>query len=509
MAQTTPNVYLVGAGPGDPGLITLRGCQCLARADVVLYDYLVNPLILEHTRADAQRICLGRHGHGRIASQAEINAQMIELARQGRTVVRLKGGDPAIFAHAAEELAALDEAGIGYEIVPGITSALAVGSYAGIPLTQGHVASAVALVTGQQRDDGDEVPQLDYAALAAFPGTLVFYMGITTAEHWTAALILAGKSPKTPAAIVRRCSWPDQEVISCTLGTVATEIQARRMRPPAVIIVGGVAALTPHAGWFDSRPLFGQRVLVTRAPHQAGALSAMLAELGANVLYQPVIEIAPAEDLAALDAALAGLDAVDWIVFSSANGVRAALDRLLSTKDLRALRGVKIAAIGSGSAEELLRYHLRADVVPDEYRAEALAESLADEARRGRRFLLIRANRGRDVLAEQLAAHGGQVRQVVAYTSRDVPQADPDIVERMRNGQIEWVTVTSSAIARSLVGLFSDALQETRLASISPLTSETLRSLGQRLAVEATTYTMAGLVEAITAAGHSPPSAKA
>ena len=501
MAQSTGTVYLVGSGPGDPGLITLRGCQCLARADVVLYDYLVNPLILEHVARDAQRICLGRHGHGRIASQEEINAQMVALAREGRTVVRLKGGDPAIFAHAAEELAALDEAGIRYEIVPGITSALAVGSYAGIPLTQGHVASAVALVTGQQRDDGGEVPLLDYATLASFPGTLVFYMGVTTAEHWTAALILAGKSPKTPAVIVRRCSWPDQEVIPCTLGTVASEIHVRRLRPPAVIVIGGVAALTPRAGWFDSRPLFGQGVLVTRAPHQAGALAALLAELGANVLFQPAIEIGPAEDLPALDNALADLKNIDWIAFSSANGVRAALDRLLTTRDMRALGSLRIAAIGPGSAEELLRYYLRPDVVPDEYRAESLAESLAEEARAGSRFLLIRANRGRELLAEQLAAHGGQIRQVVAYTSHDVAEADPEIVGRMRDGQIDWVTVTSSAIARSLARLFGEALQKTRLASISPLTSETLRSLGQRVAVEARTYTMAGLVEAITADG--------
>jgi uroporphyrinogen III methyltransferase/synthase len=223
-------IYLVGSGPGDPGLITMRAIECLRRAEVVLYDYLVNPQILAHA-AKAELICLGRHGRGRIMSQEEINSRLIELARSGRTVVRLKGGDPAIFAHAADEIHELQAAGIPYEIVPGITAALAAGSYAEIPITHGQLASAVALVTGQQRL-GKEQSALDFDALAKFPGTLVFYMGVTTAREWTAALIAAGKTAATPAAIVRRCSWPDQEVYTCTLGSVADELDKRRARPP-------------------------------------------------------------------------------------------------------------------------------------------------------------------------------------------------------------------------------------------------------------------------------------
>ncbi len=459
MTQQLGKVYLVGAGPGDPGLITLRGSQCLVRADVVLYDYLVDPQILAHVSATARTICLGRHGRDRIVPQVEINAQLIALALEGHAVVRLKGGDPIVFAHAAEEIAALEQAGIPYEIVPGITAALAVGSYAGIPLTQGDTASAVALVTGQERSD-KPASSLDFAALAAFPGTLVFYMGVTTAEHWTAQLIAHGKAPTTPAAIVRRCAWPDQETIRCTLGTLAHTVAERRLRPPALFIVGTVAGLQPAAGWFAQRPLYGRQILVTRPPHQAQTLAAMLAELGAGVLFQPAIDIGPPDDWQTADRALAQLDHFDWIVFSSANGVRALLDRLLATRDLRDLGRAKIAAIGPGTAEELARYHLRADLVPDEYRAESLADALRDPAVGRARMLLVRASRGREVLAETLAAAGASVEQVVVYSSRDIPQPAAGIATALADGKLAWITVTSSAIARSLAAMFGDRLRE-------------------------------------------------
>ncbi len=327
MAQQLGTVYLVGGGPGDPGLITLRGCQCLARADVVLYDYLVNPQILAHANPRAELVCLGRHGRDRILPQDEISARLVAHARAGRTVVRLKGGDPIVFAHAAEEITALERAGVPYEIVPGITAALAVGSYTGIPLTRGDDASAVALVTGRERDG--KATELDYASLARFPGTLVFYMGVTTAEHWTGRLIAAGRSADTPAAIVRRCSLAGQQTIQCTLGSVADEIRTRRLRPPAVVIVGPVAALATGHNWFVERPLFGVRVLVTRAAHQVAELASALSDLGADVLAQPAIEIGPPADWAPVDQALGRLDQFDWLVFSSANGVRSLLERLL------------------------------------------------------------------------------------------------------------------------------------------------------------------------------------
>ncbi|MGD9721597.1 MAG: uroporphyrinogen-III C-methyltransferase [Pirellulales bacterium] len=499
MPPSSGKVYLVGAGPGDPGLLTLRGAQCLARADAVLYDYLVNPQILTHARAAARLTCLGRHGRDRVLPQAEIDAELVRLAREGRTVVRLKGGDPAVFAHVAEEIAALEAAQVAYEVVPGITAALAVGSYAGIPLTQGDAASAVALVTGQERS-AKSGPPLDYRALAAFPGTLVFYMGVTTAQHWTAELIAHGKSPDTPAAIVRRCSWPDQETIACTLGTLAASVEQRRLRPPALFVVGPVAAQSSQHVWFVERPLFGRQVLVTRAVEQGPELADMLGELGAGVLLQPAIEIGPPEDGAPLERALAQIADYDWLVFSSANGVRSVLDRLLATRDVRALARVKLAAIGPGTAAELARYHLRADLVPDEYRAEALAAALIRQAAASARFLLARASRGREVLAEQLTAAGHRVDQVVTYSSRDVTTPDAEVAARLAAGQIDWITVTSSAIARSLAAMFGPSLAKARLASISPLTSQTLVELGYTVAAEARVYTLAGLAQAILAA---------
>jgi len=489
-------VYLVGAGPGDPGLLTLRGAECLGRADVVLYDYLANPSLLRHCRPDALLVCLGRHGRDRVWSQPQIHVAMIEHARAGRVVVRLKGGDPAVFGRLAEECAALAEAKIGWEIVPGVTAALAAGSYAGVALTHRDSASAVALVTAHESEDKQSA-ELDYQALAKFPGTLVFYMGVTTAEHWTQALIAAGKPAETPVAVVRRCTWADQRVIYGTLADIATQIRASKLRPPALFVVGEAVQRSGGPNWFTARPLFGQRVLVARPQLQALEAEARLRELGADVLVQPAIEILPPVDWSAVDSALDRLGEFDWLVFSSVNGVRFVCDRLWSLgHDLRMLGGVRLAAMGPGTAAELERRGLRADLVPDEYRAEALAEALARNAA-GRRFLLARASRGREVLAEQLRAAGGAVEQVVVYDSRDVPATNADVASDLAAGTIDWTLVTSSSIARSLVQMFGSHLEKTKLASISPVTSQTLTELGCSVAAEASVYTIDGLINAI------------
>ncbi len=489
-------VYLVGAGPGDPGLLTLRGVECLGRADVVLYDYLVNPAILTHAKEGCELVCLGHHKAERTVPQDAINARMIEAAVQGKTVVRLKGGSPDVFGRGAEEREALREAGVPCETVPGITAALAAAAYAEIPITHGSHSSAVALVTGHERRC-KEGPALDYEALARFPGTLVVYMGVTTARTWSEALIRGGMAPTTPVAIVRRSTLPDQQTIRCDLQGVADVIAARALRPPAVIIVGQVAASGPEISWFQSRPMFGRRVLVTRPREQAASLAGRLRELGAEVLVEPAIRITDPPDWAPVDAALARLDRYDWLVFSSSNGVRSVMERLLATGgDLRRLRHLRLAAIGPGTAEELQGYHLRPDLVPDEYRAEALAEALAREAA-GRRVLLARASRGREVLAEQLRQAGASVDQVVVYLSSDVQDPEPAVAAALTEGRIDWITVTSSAIARSLAAMFGDDLRRARLASISPVTSSVLRGLGFEPAVEADPYTMDGLIDAI------------
>lgn len=500
------HVYLVGAGPGDPGLISVRGVECLRRADLVLYDYLANAQLLEYAPA-AEQICLGRHGHGKISSQDEINARMVQAAREGLTVVRLKGGDPSVFGRMSEEAHALASAGVPFEIVPGITAALAAASYAGIPLTDRDRASAVTLVTGHE-GNLKEADAVDYRAVAGLPGTLVFYMGVTTSPQWTQALIDAGKPADTPAVIVRRCSWPNQMTVRCKLSEVPGVLdQSRpdRIRPPAVVIIGEIAAIDETLNWFTHRPLFGTCVLVTRPRQQATDLRTPLAELGADVLLQPAIEIRPPADWKPLDDALARLADFEWIVFSSSNGVQSFLGRLCNSGDLRQLGSAKLAAIGPGTADELARWRLRADLVPDEYRAERLVEALAalGPSDSGGRCLLIRASRGREVLAEGLTAAGFAVEQVVAYESADVATPDADVLEGLEAGEIDWITVTSSAIARSLAALFGPSLSNARLVSISPVTSATLRELGYEPAAEATEYTMAGVVDAlVAAAGH-------
>ncbi len=493
-------VYLVGAGPGDPGLLTLRGAELLRTADVVLYDYLAGPELLVGTRPNAELICLGRHGHGRMVPQTEINERMICAVRVGQRVVRLKSGDPSIFARLAEELAALEAAGVPYEIVPGVTAAGAASSHAGIPLTDRDEASCVAFVTGQER--GDKLPDdsLDYAALAKFPGTLVFYMGLTTAPEWSRALITHGKSAYTPVAIVRRCTFADQQTIFTTLGKVGEQLGPGKLRPPAVVIVGAVARERRLENWFTSRPLFGKTVLVTRPENQIDQMVARFRALGADVVYQPAIEIFPPMDWKLVDAVINKLADFDWLVFSSSNGVNFFLQRLFDLGyDLRALGGRQLAAIGPATVDALAAYHLTADVSPDSYRAEALAEQLAPLAN-GKKFFLARASRGRDVLAEMLTAAGGLVSQVVVYESRDVPAPKPNVLEALTAGRIDWTTVTSSAIARSLVTMFGNALRHTKLAAISPITAEVLGELGHPATAIAASYTSDGVLEAILAA---------
>jgi uroporphyrinogen III methyltransferase/synthase len=500
MTKAIGKVYFVGAGPGDPGLLTLRGAECLREADVVLYDYLSSPELLVGVKPNTELICLGKHGHGRILSQAEINDRLVSEARNGHTVVRLKGGDPSIFARLSEELAAIEAASISYEIVPGITAAQAASSHAAIPLTDRHDASCVAFVTGQEGAHKEGDSSLDYAALANFPGTLVFYMGVTTARMWSRQLIAHGKSPQTPVAIVRRCTWPDQQTIATTLADVGEHLGHGKLRPPAIVIVGEVAAAKTAATWFTSRPLFGRTILVTRPEHQAELLAKELRQVGATVLLQPAIEIAPPSDWEPVDAAIRVLANFDWLVFSSANGVHYFIRRLLQRGgDLRAVAPVRLAAIGPATAAALAEYYLTADAMPATYRAEALVESLAPSAA-GKHFLLVRASRGREALAEMLTAVGAQITQIVAYSSRDVVAPHDDVLAALNAGRITWTTVTSSAIARALVALFGESLRNTQLAAISPLTADVLGELGYSPAIVAESYTSDGLFNAILAA---------
>lgn len=494
---------LVGAGPGHPELLTLRGQKWLARCDVVLYDGLSNIDMLVHA-PEAEHICVGKHGQTRIWKQQEIIQEILRHAAQGKCVVRLKGGDPAVFARTSEEVDALVAAKVAFEIVPGITAALAAGSYAGIPITHRGIASAVALVTGHE-EPGKPESALDWSALAAFPGTLVIYMGVTTAEAWTTALMEGGKPAGTPCAILRRCSLPDQQQIHCRLDEVVGHLTpASRFRPPVITIVGDVTRLSSTMDWFSKRPLYGQRVLVTRPSGQADELAVPLEDLGAEVIRQSVIEILPPKDWTEIDSVQDELSMFDWIVFASANGVAAFLNRLEHRgKDSRAMSGCKIAVVGKATANRLAEYRLRADYIPEQFTAESLLKHFADQEAENQtpvssqRFLIVRANRGSDMLARGLRAAGADARELIGYQNVDVEEVAPRVETLAREGAIDWVVVTSSATAENLHRLFGDSLKPCRFAAISPITAEVLKKLGYQVDAIADPHTMRGIVDAI------------
>ncbi|WP_442509533.1 uroporphyrinogen-III C-methyltransferase [Novipirellula sp. SH528] len=489
-------VYLIGAGPGDPGLLTLRGAELLSRSDVVLYDGLSNVELLSHAPS-AEHICVGKHGQQRIWRQDEIIDEMLKHARNGRIVARLKGGDPAVFARTAEEVEALSEAGISYEIVPGITAALAAGSYAGIPITHRKLASAVALVTGHE-EPGKTESALDWQALAHFPGTLVIYMGVTTAEVWTRSLIENGKSPDTPVAIVRRCSHHDQQTFRCRLDEVADRLSpANKIRPPVIVIIGPVAELTETRNWLEQRPLFGQTVLVTRPIDQAEELATPLRDLGATVLVQPAIQIGPPQDWAEVDAAIGSLADQDFVIFCSRNGVQYFLDRVLELgHDMRIFAGLQLACVGKQTAAALADFHLHADLIPTDFRAESLVDELSGRVA-GKRITLVRASRGRDILEESLTQAGADVTQVVAYSHTDVTTPDAKILQAAQQGRIDWITLTSSATAESVHRMLGESMKQAKIASLSPITSQTVRDLGCTVTCEADPYTMESLVQSL------------
>jgi uroporphyrinogen III methyltransferase/synthase len=498
---TNPRVYLVGAGPGDPGLLTLRAVECLGRADLVLYDRLVPISLLDFAPSGARRVCvndLACHHPERVPL---IHRAMIDAARQGQCVVRLKGGDPFVFGRGGEEAEALHQAGITYEIVPGVTAALGAAACAGIPLTHRDHASAVALVTGHEQPDKDE-SALDFTALARFPGTLVFYMGVSRLSQVVQALIDHGKDADTPAAAIARATTAAQQTLTAPLHTLPRAVEEAGIRPPALVFVGSVVTFRDDLAWFESRPLFGQRVLVTRPRHQAGSLARRLEELGAEAILLPAVEVREPADWAPVDRALADLSRFDWLVFTSANGVHFFVKRLRQTgRDLRALGSLSLAAIGPATADALRGYHLEPDLVPPEYRSESLASALREKVA-GKRVLLARADRGRELLREELAAVA-EVEQVAVYSQIDALTEGTEGLERLRRGEVDCVTLTSSNIARALLRSLDPDTRtrilegKVRLVSISPVTSVAIRELGFPVAAEASEYVTEGVVKAL------------
>jgi uroporphyrinogen III methyltransferase/synthase len=501
MAEHSPRVFLVGAGPGNPGLITLRAVECLAQADVVIYDRLVPASLLEHAPVSAERICVSQLYRTHAERYPQVEAKLLEAARQGKCVVRLKGGDPLLFGRGAEEAEALWEAGIAYEIVPGVTAALAAAAYAGIPLTHRQHASAVAFVTGHE-DPDKPGNAIDWRALAHFPGTLVVYMGITRLPQIVQRLLDHGKDAQTPAAVIHWGATGNQRALSAPLVDLTDRVREANLRSPAVVVIGPVAALRARLAWVEQRPLFGKRVLVTRPRAQAGEMIHQLEILGAAAHALSVVEIREPADWSPVDEALQRIAEFHWLVFTSANGVHAFVRRLRQQGlDLRALGAVKLAVIGPGTAEALRAYHLEADLVPSEFRSESLAAALAP-AVKGKRVLLARADRGRVVLREGLKDVAG-VEQVAVYSQIDVDFRDAPAFRTLSEGEIDFITLTSSNIARALLKGIDEQTRarieaaQIQLVSISPVTSAAIREFDVPVAAEATSYTTAGIVEAL------------
>ncbi len=496
-------VYLIGAGPGDPSLITVKGLECLRKADVVIYDYLSNPRLLSFCRPGAEKIYVGKKGSQHTLEQEDINNLIVAKASEGKTVARLKGGDPFVFGRGGEEALALVEAGIPFEIVPGITAAIAAPAYAGIPVTHRDLTSTFALITGHEDPTKDE-SAIDWAKIATGAGTIAFYMGIKNLPRIVEQLTRHGRSPETPVAVIRWGTKPEQQTVTGTLADIVQKVETAGLKAPAITIVGEVVKLREQLNWFESRPLFGRSIIVTRSRAQSSEFVEALEALGAEAVEMPTIRIADPEDFGPLDRALDEIESFDWLVFTSVNAVGRFIDRLLErSRDIRDLKGIKICAIGSATADEVRRYYLRVDMVPPKYVAESVVESLKKAGEvKGKRILLPRADIARSLLPDEIRKLGGEAVEVDVYRTILEEEADSDAIERLLAGDISLVTFTSSSTVRNFGQILGKERLEkikskTCFASIGPITTETAKELGIPIHIEASQHDIPGLLEAI------------
>jgi uroporphyrinogen III methyltransferase/synthase len=503
MATRKGKVYLVGSGPGDPKLLTLRGKECLEQADVVLYDYLANETLLSHVQGQAERFYVGRRGRGQYRDQSEINRLLIDHAQAGKTVVRLKGGDPFVFGRGGEEAEAVAAAGLEFEVVPGVTAAVAAPAYAGIPVTHRTLASTVTFITGHE-DPTKDHSGVEWPRLATAHGTLVFLMGMTNLPKIVRCLLAEGKAGTTPAAIIRWGTRSSQLTVVGTLDDIVEKAEAAHMDPPTVIVIGDVVRLRSKLNWFERRPLFGTRILVTRPRAQAAEFSDLIATFGGEAVECPTIEIVPPEDWGPLDRALDRLVTYNWLIFTSVNGVAPFMTRLLETgRDVRALAGLTIACIGPRTAEALAAYGLRADLIPEQFQAEGLLDALTDRQMRGARVLIPRALVAREILPDRLRVQGAEVDVVPVYRTERPTVAIDRLIERLRTRTIDVLSFTSSSTVRNFAELFSrqEDLQrlvgDATVACIGPITAATVREVGLRVHVTAAQNTIPSLAEAI------------
>jgi uroporphyrinogen III methyltransferase/synthase len=504
MKKTSGHVYLVGAGPGDPGLLTLKGKACIEKADVLVYDYLASSYLLTYAREGAESIYVGKKGADHTLKQHEINHLLVEKAGQGLTVTRLKGGDPFIFGRGGEEVEALIEAGISYDIVPGVTSAVAAPAYAGIPLTHRKYTSTLAFITGHE-DPEKTSSRIDWQALATGIGTLVFFMGVKNLPRIVEQLTRHGMPPETLIALIRWGTTPRQETVTGTLGNIVQKVKAAGLKAPAIIVVGDVVELRETMQWFENKPLMGKRIVVTRAREQASDLLQLLNAAGADCLECPTIQIAPPDDWEPLDRAIQSLSDYHWLVFTSVNGVGFFFKRLFELgQDVRALHHIKTACIGPATEKRLKDFGLTCDILPESYRAESVVEAFKHQQIAGKKILLPRAGKARPILPKELSIMGAEVDEIPVYVTRIAEDNTATLLARLTDQHIDCITFTSSSTVgnfKKLIpeGAFKQLLAPVTVACIGPITADTARELGFDVHLVADTYTIPGLVDALIA----------
>jgi uroporphyrinogen III methyltransferase/synthase len=495
-------VFLIGAGPGDPGLITVKGKECISRADVIIYDYLASPSLLAFAAPSAERIYVGKKGGDHTLAQDGINSLLVEKAKQGKVVARLKGGDPFIFGRGGEEAEVLIEAGIPFEIVPGVTSAIAAPAYAGIPLTHRKFTTTVAFVTGHETP-GKEKSGIDWESLARGIGTLVFLMGVKNLPEIAAKLMASGKPPDTPVALIRWGTTAKQQTVTGTLSTIVEKVAEAGLKSPSIIVVGDVVTLRESMQWFENRPLTGKRIVVTRAREQASDLVRLLSDLGAECLEFPTIKVVPMPDCRLLDKAIDDISSYDYLVFTSVNGVTFFLERLFEKGlDARCLGHIRTVAIGPSTSARLRQYGLNTDILPESYRAESVIAAFEKEPVQGKRVLLPRAKDARPVLPVELTKMGATVDEIITYAAIPVSENTDELIRNLHHGNIDMITFTSSSTVTNFKALLPDRefealMKNVMIAGIGPITADTARDLGFHVDITADEFTIPGLVTAI------------
>jgi len=502
MTHKTGTVYLIGAGPGDPGLLTIKAKECIEHADVVVYDYLASPFLLNYAGKDAQIIYVGKKGGDHTLTQDKINLLLVEKAQQGLNVARLKGGDPFVFGRGGEEAQMLLSHGVPYEVIPGVTSAIAAPAYAGIPVTHRDHTSFVSFITGHE-DPTKKDTSMQWDVYAKSNATLVFLMGVKNLENIVKNLIKHGKPSDTPIALVRWGTTARQQTVTGTLDTIVERVKAANLKSPAVIIIGHVVSLRDELAWFDKRPLFGKKIVITRARAQASGLVSTLSKLGAQCIEIPTIQIIPPEDIGPLKKSIENIHHYDWLIFTSVNGVNFFFETLFDMgKDVRILGHLKFACIGPVTKERLKDFGIVSDILPETYRAESVIDAFSSINIKNKKVLLPRAKKARTILPEELIKMGARVDEIAAYETRLNAERKEELISLLENNGIDAITFTSSSTVSNFISLLESKdtkklLKDVAIASIGPVTSDTAKSLDIEPDIEAKDYTIQGLVDSL------------